>query len=248
VCLLGLCQIVIDGRATVVQQGSKTEALLAKLAMRRDYSATLEELTTALWPDREPALAKQSLHTLVHSLHRQYGQWTHGVALVRYAAGSYRLNTDAGMRVDVAEFDALAAAGERDTRLGEHDSAAGSYRAAVDLYRGDLSAGADIYAVVERERLRALYHTLLARLTDFHLSRAEYGFSLQYGLRLLTSDPCREDAHRLIMRCYVRQGQRAQALRQYHACESILRSEFDAAPEPATRALYDQTRLDPSQV
>lgn len=50
------------------------------------------------------------------------------------------------------------------------------------------------------------------------------------------------------MRCYVRQGERAEALRQYRLCESVLRVEFDALPEPATTALFAQIRLDPGSV
>ena len=66
--------------------------------------------------------------------------------------------------------------------------------------------------------------------------------------RLLDGDPCREDAHRLVMRCHVRRGERAQALRHYLLCQQILRAEFDAAPEPATDALFEQARLDPSTI
>jgi DNA-binding SARP family transcriptional activator len=62
---------------------------------------------------------------------------------------------------------------------------------------------------------------------------------------MLASDPCREDAHRLVMRCYVRLGERAQALRQYQLCKQILRAEYDVAPEDATTALYDRVRLEP---
>ena len=50
------------------------------------------------------------------------------------------------------------------------------------------------------------------------------------------------------MRCYVRVGQRAQALRQYQLCKAILLDEFDAEPEPATTALYQQVRLDPGAI
>jgi DNA-binding SARP family transcriptional activator len=50
------------------------------------------------------------------------------------------------------------------------------------------------------------------------------------------------------MRCHVRRGERSQALRQYRLCQQILRAEFDAAPEPATEALFEQVRLAPSAI
>jgi len=46
------------------------------------------------------------------------------------------------------------------------------------------------------------------------------------------------------MQCYVRQGERAEALHQYRVCVETLHAEFDAAPETATTMLFEQIRLD----
>ena len=80
------------------------------------------------------------------------------------------------------------------------------------------------------------------------MTDGDYTGCLSHARRLLANDPCREDAYRLMMRCYVRLGERAQALRQYRLCQTILRTEFDAVPEPATTALFDQIRLDPGSI
>jgi DNA-binding SARP family transcriptional activator len=50
------------------------------------------------------------------------------------------------------------------------------------------------------------------------------------------------------LRCYLRRGERAQALRHYTTVQRILRAEFHAEPEPATTALFEQIRLDPSSL
>lgn len=105
-----------------------------------------------------------------------------------------------------------------------------------------------MHAAVERERLRVCYLSLLAQLADYHYDQREYAACLTYAQRLLSIEPCREDAHRLLMRCYVQRGERAQALRQYHLCVVILRTEFDATPEAATTALYEQVRLAPESI
>jgi DNA-binding SARP family transcriptional activator len=102
--------------------------------------------------------------------------------------------------------------------------------------------------VLERERLRAMCLTALARLADAHFELARYGQALHHAVRLLAVDPCREDAHRIAMRAYVRLGVRAQALRQYTLCQTILRDEFDAIPEPATEQLFRLIRTDPGLV
>lgn len=84
--------------------------------------------------------------------------------------------------------------------------------------------------------------------TGYYFKVTDYAVSLRYSQLLLTLDPYREDAHRLAMRCYVRRGERSQALRQYRLCVHALRAEFDAAPEPATTALFDEVRANPGTV
>ena len=89
---------------------------------------------------------------------------------------------------------------------------------------------------------------MLAQLAHLDYVRGDYTSCLTHTMRLLAYDPCREDAYRLIMRCYVLTGERAQALRQYRLCETILRTEFGAVPEPATTALFDCIRLNPGSM
>jgi DNA-binding SARP family transcriptional activator len=98
--------------------------------------------------------------------------------------------------------------------------------------------------LIERERLRARYLTLLMQLAGTAYKTQRYRRSLTYAQRLLSHDPWREDAHRHVMRCYVRLGERIQAFRQYQLCQELLQQEFDAAPEQDTVALFDQIRLD----
>jgi len=98
----------------------------------------------------------------------------------------------------------------------------------------------------EIHSLRVLYLSALALRGDDAFALSDYATCLQYAHRLLVCEPCREDAHRLIMRCHVRRGERAQALRQYQVCLRMLREEFSADPEPDTTALYDLVRTDPA--
>jgi DNA-binding SARP family transcriptional activator len=89
---------------------------------------------------------------------------------------------------------------------------------------------------------------MLARLADYSFGDEDYGRCLEHALRLLECEPTREDAHRLAMRCYVRCGERSQAMRQYRLCTEILRREFDASPEPSTTALFERVRDEPAAI
>jgi DNA-binding SARP family transcriptional activator len=245
ICLLGDFRLLKMGHPLTACGGAKTEALFCALGTRYRDRVPRDVLLSMLWPGSDPALADQSLNSLVHALHKHLGDAIGGATPVLHTRGYYRLNVEAGVSVDVACFEALADAGDRQTRMADCAAAAVSYRRAVRLYRGDLCAGTNSQALVYRECLRARYLSLLARLAEHHYGEGDYVACWDYAQRMLRSVPCREDAYRLAMRCHVRQGERAEALRQYRLCVKILRTEFETEPELATTALFEQIRLDP---
>jgi DNA-binding SARP family transcriptional activator len=247
ICLLGPFRLFKRGEPLPLRGGGRTEALLCSLALRYGRRVPREALLAEVWPDIDPALSGKALNTLSHNVRRLLGDAIDGATPVLYEGGSYQLNLEAGVGVDTACFDALALAGDRKAPA-DQQSAVAAYSRAVSLYRGDLHAGDIQPALMERERLRARYLTLLSRLAAHYYDARDLDTCLELALQLLDYDPCREDAHRFVMRCHVLRGERAQALRQYRLCDQILRSEFDATPEPATTGLYEQIRLDPASV
>jgi DNA-binding SARP family transcriptional activator len=248
ICLLGRFRLLKAGQPILLRGGGKTQALLGYLGLQDNHRIPRETLLQRLWPSSEASLACQSLHSLVYSLHKLIGDAIGGAAPVLHDEGYYRLNIEAGVGVDVAGFDTLVKAGNQQIGAGNLATAITAYSGAVALYRGDLCMGTDVQTLVERERLRARYLSLLAHLADYHYRESTYIACQEYAWRLLGCDPCREDAHRLLMRCYVRQGERAEALRHYRLCMDILRAEFEAAPETATTILFEQIRLNPGSI
>jgi DNA-binding SARP family transcriptional activator len=248
ICVLGTFRVMKAGADVPVRSGGKTAILLSSLALRDQYRASRESLLETLWPETEATRSAHSLNSLIHALRHTFGDVLAGASPVIYSAGGYELNVSAGVGVDVSHFDALAGVAERQLRAGDNDAAVRSWRRAVALYHGEICVADDMWAVVQRERVRARYLSLLGRLADQYFRERDYRAALDHALRLLSHDPCREDAHRLVMRCHVRLGERAQALRQYRVCQQILAAEFEARPEPLTDALFDRVRLDPSEV
>jgi DNA-binding SARP family transcriptional activator len=249
VCLLGHFRVLRSGAAVPMAHGGKMERLLCALAVREHQRATREALFEELWPGCDHSRASQSLNTLVHDLRRQFAVALAGRPPVVRTDDGYGLNSPAGVAVDTVRFDSLATAAAECARLGHHAAMINYYEEAVELYQGDLCAGGgDLRLLVERERLRALFLTMLARLADHHADAGAYPAALDYAQRLLRHDPCREDAHRVVMRCHARLGQRAQAMQQYRLCREVLMREFEAAPEPATEDLFTRLRLRPDAV
>lgn len=248
VCVLGAFRILKNGAPLSLRPGGKVERLVGALALEPTHGVARDELLERLWPGGDPALAAQSLNSLSHWLNRHLSDALAGSSPIVHRAGQYALNTESGLQVDVVEFEAALKAAEVLGTGGRIGAAIDSYRTALTLYTGDLGGGSDVAHLLERERLRARFLSALSRLADHYFSLGDYERSLASALELLRTDPCREDAHRVTMRCYVRVGARAQALRQYRICETVLAIEFDAAPEPATTALYQLLRDDPHAV
>lgn len=245
ICILGSFRVLRHGRPVALPSGGRAELLLRELGWQHPAGVERERLLELLWPDSSTAAAGHSVNSLIHALRRTLGDAIDDAAPVVLSEGRYHLNTAAGVGLDLACFDELVARSAREERAGDHDAAMASARRAVLLYRGDLAVDGDIAAIIQRERLRTLYLSALARLAGDAFRRGDDAACLGYTLELLVNDPCREDAHRLVMRCHLRRGERSQALRQYRLCAEILRREFDAVPEPETAALYDAIRLDP---
>jgi DNA-binding SARP family transcriptional activator len=224
------------------------EQLVGTLALHPDDGVQRDELLNLVWPESESELASQSLNSLVHSLQRMLSDALAGQPPVLRQAGLYQLNTAGGIAIDVRDFDVAVQAGDCHARHGDLRRAIRAYGVAVSLYSGDLAIGSGVQHLIERERLRARLLSVYAHLADMHFASGDYDRALASALRLLAHDPCREDAHRLAMRCYVRLGQRAQAMRQYKICLDVLALEFEARPEESTDDLFRLIRTEPGRV
>lgn len=248
VCLLGDFRLLSFGHVVEMPRGRKTEALLSFLALHYDRCVGRDTLLSLLWPEQDQTLAGQSLNSLIYDLRKHLKDKLDGTSPVLQSYGCYTLNYEAGINSDVACFDTFIRTGNEHWRGHSWAAAILAYNSAISLYRGDLCGGSDLYTTIERERIRVSYLGAVVRLADYYYARNEYEVARDFAQLVLASDPCREDAHRLMMRCFSHLGQRAEALRQYHLCAQVLRAEFDAYPESITTALYDQLRLDPDSV
>ena len=231
-----------------MRSGGKTEQVLSCLALHPRVGVHRATLVEQVWPDVPIPLAGQCLNTLMHSLKAQLADALVGQPPIVRAQSYYALNLQGGVKVDVVEFESAVNAGHQLRSQGSNAAAIEAYERAVALYGGDLAAGSDISALLERERLHATCLRALAQMADAHFELGNYEQARESALRMLAVDPCREDAHRMVMRTYVRSGARAQALRQYRLCRLVLQDEFDASPEPATELLFNLIRTHPGDV
>lgn len=60
--------------------------------------------------------------------------------------------------------------------------------------------------------------------------------------QIIQRDDRQEEAHRRLMACWARSGDRARALQHYERVTKLLHSVLMAEPEPETSELYDRIR------
>jgi two-component SAPR family response regulator len=96
--------------------------------------------------------------------------------------------------------------------------------------------------MLPRETLRMTYLDLLDRWTGLLAAAGRDAECIEVGQLVLRQDPCREDVHRLVMRCHAHLGGTAQALRQYEVCRRALHETMGVEPSSPTRALARSLR------
>jgi len=192
-----------------------------------------QHLAFLLWPDSTESQARTNLRHVLHHLRHALPEPDR---LLDVTAHTLQWRADAPCWLDVAAFEEALARAQADPP----DGGLAALRDAVELYTGDLLEGwYDEWLVASRERLRQRYLATLERLIALHEARGEHVQAIQDAERLLRHDPLHEESYRLLMRLYDARGDRARALRVYHACTATLERELGVEPSAATRAAYE---------
>jgi DNA-binding SARP family transcriptional activator len=247
---LGNFSVLFHDLEICLGSSKKGRAVFRYLVTQSERRAGKDVLLELFWPGEDPDVASHKLHIAISTLRRALQR---GLAdetreappfaeAILYQDDCYGLHPALGVRLDVDAFVAHVWAGEQWERQGRTAEAVVEYQLAADLYRGDFLTE-DLYAdwaIAPRARLEEMYLTLLGRLATAYLADARYTDCVSCCRRILLRDSYREDAYRLIMRCYSRMGQRNRALREFSACTEVLKRELGVQPMRETLELRDR--------
>ena len=241
--LLGPLCVAVDDVPVGDWPSARCRSLFGYLLTHRDPWPPREVLMDVFWPDSSPEASRNSLNVAIHGLRRTLRTVTDQRVIV-HGGGAYGIRPDVQLWLDVEEFESRVEHGRRREEAGDAGRATQEYEYADGLYRGDFLAD-DLYeewAALTRDRLRLAHLDALSNLSNLHFSAGRYAACAALCQRITECDPCREDAHRRLMRCYSRQGQPHLALMQYRACAEALAAELGVDADPATTILHDQIR------
>ena len=243
---LGPFQIFQDGDRVEEWNGFKSQALLKYLLLNRRRRIPKDVLCELFWPGADPVAARRNLHQAVYSLRQTLRGRQPGVTHIRYDDDCYSFDPGLDLWLDFEEFEARVASAQRHAASGDDDAASSEYSVAASIYEGDLfeERPYDDWLAPRRDALRALHTDVCHRLAEHHLQRGEYATAIGLGKRSLAQDPCDEDAHRRLIRCYLGQGQRHLAFQQYQTCLRTLRTQLELRPSPETVELVRRISWD----
>jgi len=252
--------IVTLGRFGVARDGhripdaafgrQKARTLLAALVAAAPAPAHREALYDWLWPELGPDRAGAALRTTLHELRRALQpELDAGSADSLLQSDGEALALELGPRddLDCLRFLALA-------RLATTTALPAGrlvrLEAAERAYGGPFLAEwpyAD-WAAHRRTEVEEAGRAVLVELAEALAAAGRTREAVAYWRRLVVLEPERESWHRALMRLYARSGDRALALRQYHACRALLRRDLGIEPGPGTRALYEEILRDEQSI
>jgi DNA-binding SARP family transcriptional activator len=194
---------------------------------------TKEQIGELFWPDSSLNELKLRFKNTIYRLRHAAGK----EVIVFEGDIFYRFNRALDYEYDVENFlKEIALAQKESNRV----RAAAYYRSAIKHFRGPYLPGVDLeWALVERERLQQIQMDAVLALGQILLESRDYDGALNLSQQALTTDPCQEEAHRLAMRVYAAQGNRAMIIRQYGLCCQSLMDDVGADPSTQTRVLYE---------
>lgn len=251
--LLSSFHVVRNGEPVDDGLGRKGRQLLKILSANRWKRLPKDLLTEMMWPESDPEAATISLKVAAHNLRnalepdkesREPGRW------VIADNGTYRLNPDADIRIDVERFRAHRDQGRASLAAGADTTARLEFEKAEELYVGDYLEE-DTYedwTIVRREELRDLYLDTLGRLASLALAEDIHSDVIGYCHKIILADPCREDAYQMLMRSHGALNQIARAGSWYAVCRSALQRQIGTLPNAETVSAFEELFADREEV
>lgn len=225
--------ILLDGfelrlRGGAVNPSRSVQRVLAFLALQ-ERAVPREHVAGTLWPNIPEGRASASLRTTLWRLQRICG------GLVRTSREDLQIGD--GVAVDVHEM-------RRACRLLLDTARPAAASETLTRTSTLLPGWYEDWAVSERERLRQMRLHALEALCDRLIGAGDFAGAVDAGLAAVESDPLRETAHHALIRAYLSEGNRGEAIRQYEAYRRTLQDELGLEPATGVRELVRPLGVD----
>jgi len=230
--LLGPFEVSERGRELDVGSG-KQRALLALLLLRAGKVVSTDGLIDALWGERPPPSAPNSIHIYVSRLRKALGN-----GRLETRGHGYLLRLGAA-ELDLARFEDLLVEGRDLLAGGDATRAAEALRAALALWRGTPLSdfASEPFAQGEIARLEELHLSALEERIEADLALGRHAELVPELEALVREHPLRERLRAQLMLALYRSGRQADALAAYREGRRRLAEEHGLEPGRALQEL-----------
>src|SRR3984885_11895624 len=233
--VLGPLEVSLD-RGPLSLGGRKQRTLLAVRWLHANEVVSRDELMDALWGERVPPSAAESLDAYVYRLRKLVGH----DRLLR-ARGGYVLRVQPG-ELDVDQFEQLVASASGAAASGDHETTIEVVIEALGMWRGP--AWADMLdlplAGAESRRLEELRLGALESRIEAELARGAGSRLVPELEQLVSEHPLRERLVSSLMLALYRAGRQTDALELFGAARGRLIDELGLEPGPGLHELHQR--------
>ncbi|NPV43871.1 MAG: hypothetical protein HPY70_07850 [Firmicutes bacterium] len=219
----------------------KVQGLFKYLILQGGRRVSREQLMEIFWPDGSPQAASASLRVSLSRLRNALDFFKQEGMSASFLLGEGKgylwFRGEKAAFVDIFCFEDCVKEGNKQISLGNIEEGRELLEKARGLFRGQLLTD-DLYAewaISERERFDILYLDLLLTLGDiysqFTAEEVElFRKSIECYEKAITLNPYREDVYLKLMKAYLTLKERAEAIRVYQKCLTMLKKEFNLRP------------------
>jgi DNA-binding SARP family transcriptional activator len=204
-----------------------------------------DQILEALWPDSDPEKAWGTFRTVYSRLRKVLEPALRTKSANRYIevrGETLRLNS-ALVQLDVAEFEEAVTAVLQTHQPDAIPQLSEPLLHALTNYAPLLPSlpYAD-WLLEPRQKLEELYIEGSLYVAQAYLARADPAQTMVWARQIIETAPWLEEAYRLLMCSYARQGQRSQALRVFAEAVTKLQQELNLPPSEKTIWLAERLR------
>jgi DNA-binding SARP family transcriptional activator/tRNA A-37 threonylcarbamoyl transferase component Bud32 len=215
------------------------EIVLAYLVAERNRPVSSEEIANAIWDASRPQDWEITVAFVVQKLRNALANSPAEACLRLKGGETPELQTSGDAWVDT---DAAAEAihdAEGYLRAGHPTEAFGPSAVAHHVARRPFLRGEQSrWVQSHRDRLHGILVRALECRGEVFLWNGEFPLAIEAAKEVLSLEPFRETAHRLLIRSHAASGNAAEAKRTFEYCRKLLADELGIEPAPETREAY----------
>jgi DNA-binding SARP family transcriptional activator len=229
--------VLLDERRLMGRQGRLAFAYLVGEHLR---AVSRDELAEELWLGATPPPSwERSLSALISKLRALLASAGIPDVTLTGSFGHYQLLLPADVWIDVEAASEAIDRAESALRGDKPPEAWGWAQAAYQISRRPFLMGEEgPWVTLKRSELRDVLVRAHECLSEPSIWHTEPEYAVKHAKEAVALEPFRETSYQLLMRAHAAVGNRAEALRVYERCRSLLSEELGVSPAPQTEAVY----------